>query len=320
MRVRNNMLGAGLLLVVTLLAGACAGEEALNEGSGGSQPAATGGASGGGGGGGTVIVGSANFPEQLVLANMYADVIEDTGATVQRRLNLGSREVIFPSLRSGELTFLPEYSGALLAFLTEGEATAKNPDEVLSALREALPGGLVALEPAEAQDKDGLVVTQETAEEYNLETISDLEGVANELVVGGPAEMEERDVGLPGLKEVYGLEFKNFRALDAGGPLTTEALSSGQIDVGRVFTTQGVIDERGWVVLEDDKELAPAQEIVPIAQENVLTEEIRAAVNELSAALTTEDLTALNKLVEVDKEDPESVARQYLEENGLIGG
>ncbi|MGI8875448.1 MAG: ABC transporter substrate-binding protein, partial [Egibacteraceae bacterium] len=170
---------------------------------------------------------------------------------------------------------------------------------------------------SDAQDKDGLAVLPETAEEFGLETYSDLAPVAGEMVVGGPAEMEERDVGLPGLEEVYGIEFAEFRALDAGGPLTSSALSSGDIDVGRVFTTQGVIDAEGWVVLEDDMNLAPAQNIIPIIREDVLTSDIEEALNELSALLTTEDLVALNARVDVDAEDPEIVAVEYLEENGL---
>lgn len=326
MRVRKSVLVAALL-TLTLLLSACAGEEALQEGGGegggeeSAQPTGAPATDVAEGEDCPVIVGSANFTEQLILANMYAEVIEQqAGTEVERRLNLGSREVVFPSLRSGELTLLPEYSGALLAFLTQGEAPEKEPEPVMEALRGALPDGIVALEPSEAQDKDGLAVTQETAEEFDLETISDLEGVASDFVVGGPAEMEERDVGLPGLEEVYGLEFENFRALDAGGPLTTEALSSGQIDVGRVFTTQGVIDERNWVVLEDDMNLAPAQEIVPVGQECALTDEVETALNELSAALTTEDLITLNKRVSVDKEDPEDVAVDFLEQEGLVSG
>lgn len=321
MRVRRYALQIALL-VIAVLASACGGEDALSESSGGGssegQPSAAA-SEGGDAEPGTVIVGSANFPEQLILANMYADVVEETGATVERRLNLGSREVVFPSLRSGELTLLPEYSGALLAFLTEGGASATKADEVMSALSDELPDGIVALEPSDAEDKDGLAVTKETADEFGLKSIGDLEPVAGELVAGGPAEMEERNVGLPGLEEVYGVTFKEFRALDAGGPLTTEALSSGQIDVGRVFTTQGVIEENGWVLLDDPEELSPAQQIVPVIQESVLNDDIRAALNELSSTLTTEDLTSLNKRVEIDKEDPDAVATSYLEENGLVG-
>ena len=310
-----------LLLGLLLLVPACAGGDALTEDTGGATEAEGGAAEEtADGAGGPIVIGSANFPEQLVLANLYAVVLEDAGFEVDTsNLNLGSREVLFPALTSGELDLVPEYSGALLAFLTEGAATASAPEEVMEQLREELPEGVVALEPASAENKDVLVVLPETAEEYGLESIADLADVAGELTAGGPPEMETREQGLPALAEVYGVEFAEFRPLDAGGPLTTEALLSGQIDVGRMFSTQGVIDEEGLVVLDDPENLSPAQQIVPVMREEVLTEEIRTALNDVSATLTVEDLTAMNRQVEVDQEDPDAVAQQYLEDNGLIG-
>lgn len=272
----------------------------------------------GGGGGGGFVVGSANFPEQLILGNMYAEMVESRGIEVERRLNIGTRDVLFPALESGEITLVPEYNGALLAYLTDGEADVSKPAPTTKQLEEALPEGLVALEPSEAQDKDGLAVTQETAKKYNLKTFSDLSGPADELIVGGPPEMSERPDGLPGMKEVYGIEFEEFKALDAGGPLTVEALSNGDIDVGRVFTSQGVIEQRDWVVLVDDKDLSPAQNVIPIIREDEANAEIRSALDELSSTLTTNDLKKLNERVEVDKEDPEDVARNYLKKEGLI--
>jgi osmoprotectant transport system substrate-binding protein len=285
--------------------------------------AACGGGGSGAGAGqdGPVVVGSANFPEQLILGNMYALVLEDAGFEVERRLNLGSREVIFPAIAEGEVDVLPEYLGALSAFVSEGEEESiTDPQELRDVLAEELPDDLVLLESSDAQDQDALAVTAETAEELDLQSVSDLAPVAGDLTLGGPAETETRYVGVPGLKEVYGIEFGEFRALDAGGPLTTEALNSGDIDVGRVFTTQGVIDEFGWVVLEDDMGLVPAENITPLAREEIVTEDLRAALNELSETLTTEELTELNKQVEVDKADPEDVARDWLVEQGLIEG
>lgn|GEM_PF-318536 len=270
--------------------------------------------------GGPIVIGSANFPEQLVLANLYGLVLEDAGFEVDTsNLNLGSREITFPALEAGELELVPEYSGAVLAYLTKGESTLKAPEEVMAALREELPEGIVALEPSTAEDKDGLTVLPATAEQYGLESIADLADVAGELSVGGPPEMETREGGLPALEEVYGVVFGEFRALDAGGPLTTEALLSGQIDVARMFTTQGVIEEEGLVLLDDPENLAPAQQIVPLIREEVLTDGVREALDELSATLTTEDLTALNKLVEVDRRDPDAVALEYLQDKGLVG-
>ncbi|MGH3146758.1 MAG: ABC transporter substrate-binding protein [Rubrobacter sp.] len=303
-RTRVRVLAAVVALVVTFAGCSSGGQDALQEG--------------GGGGGGGFVVGSANFPEQLILGNMYAEMVESRGVTVERRLNIGTRDVLFPALESGEITLVPEYNGAMVAYLTEGESDVSSPDETTKVLRQELPEGLVALEPSEAQDKDGLAVTRETAQEYGLETFSDLRGPADELIVGGPPEMSERPDGLPGMKEVYGIEFEEFKALDAGGPLTVEALSNGDIDVGRVFTSQGVIEQRDWVVLEDDKELSPAQNVIPIIRESEVTGEIRSALDELSSTLTTDDLKMLNKRVEVDKEDPEDVARNYLEKEGLI--
>lgn len=322
----NRMILSALLLALSLLVAGCAGGDALTEGGdtsaeGGGDAAGESTDDGGADGPGRpIVVGSANFPEQLVLANLYALALEDAGIETQTNLNLGSREITFPALTAGELDLVPEYTGALLAFVTEGEATVKAPDEVMAQLREELPEGVVALEPSTAEDKDTLTVLPETAEEYGLETIADLAPVAGELTVGGPPEMETREAGLPTLARVYGVEFGEFRSLDAGGPLTTEALLSGQIDVARMFTTQGVIDAEGLVVLEDPENTTPAQQIVPVIREEVLTEAVRDTLDELSATLTTEDLTSMNRQVEVDREDPDVVARRYLEEKGLIGG
>jgi osmoprotectant transport system substrate-binding protein len=293
-----------LAIVVVSVAAGCGGQDALQEG--------------GGGGSSGFVVGSANFPEQLILGNMYAEVVEDQGVEVERRLNLGTRDVVFPSLESGELTLVPEYNGALLSYLSKGESDVTSPEETTKNLKAELPKGLIALKASEAQDKDALVVTQQTADKYDLKDTSDLAPVADEFVLGGPPEMPERPDGLPGLKRVYGIEFKEFKPLDAGGPLTIEALGNGDIDVGRLFTSQGVIDARGWVVLEDDKELSPAQNIIPIIRKQDNSGKIEAALDKLSATLTTEDLKKLNKRVEVDKEDPEDVAKDYLEQKGLL--
>ncbi len=310
-RMKKLALIVMVALSLAIIASGCAGEGALE-----------GGGEGGGAGGDAVVVGSANFSEQLILGNMYAELLEDRGVSVERRLNIGSRDTLFPALESGEITLVPEYTGALLVFRAEGEEEelkGSEPSQVTDRLREELPDGLVALDPAEAQNRGSLAVLPETAEEYELETYSDLAEVADELAVGGPPEFLTRYSGMVGLQEVYGIEeFGEFRALDAGGPLTAEALSSGQIDVARVFTTQGVIKDQGWVVLEDDKNMELAQNIVPVIREPALTDEIQSALNELSAGLTTENLISLNERVEVDREDPEVVAREYLQENGLI--
>jgi osmoprotectant transport system substrate-binding protein len=306
--MRRIRLGSAAVAVsLALLLAACGGgDDALQ---GGAQPSDS----------SSVIVGSTNFPEQLILAQMYAAVLEKAGVDVQTRLNLGTREVVFPALEKGDIQLLPEYNGSVLTFL-DPKATAVAADEVNTALTPLLDAkGLVALQQSPAEDKDAWAVTKETASKYNLQKIGDLKPVAGQLVVGGPPELKTRPAGLPGLKRVYGIgDFKEFKSLDAGGPLTVSALKKGDIDVGRVFTSQGVIAAEGWVVLEEDKPLQPAQNVVPIGRKDKMTDQVKQALDALSAKITTEELTKLNAQVDVEKKDPESVARDWLTQQGLI--
>jgi osmoprotectant transport system substrate-binding protein len=304
--MRRIRLGSAVMAACLSLAlAACGGDDALDSGSQQNQQS-------------SITIGSTNFSEQLILAQMYAAVLEKAGVDVQTRLNLGAREVVFPALEKGDIDLLPEYTGAALSFL-DPEATAVEPQEVLTALRSKLePKSLVALDPTPAEDKDAFAVTKETAEKYNLQKISDLEPVAGQLVIGGPPELKTRPAGLPGLKKLYGIEFKEFKALDAGGPLTVSALKKGDIDVARVFTTQGVIAEEGWVVLQEDKLLEPAQNLIPIGRKDAVTDQISQALNALAPKVTSEELTKLNAQVDIEKKDPETVARDWLTQQGLI--
>jgi osmoprotectant transport system substrate-binding protein len=304
--MRRIRLGSAVMAAcLALVLAACGGDDALDGGSQQNQQS-------------SITIGSTNFSEQLILAQMYAAVLEKAGVDVQTRLNLGAREVVFPALEKGDIDLLPEYTGAALSFL-DPEATAVEPQEVLTALRSKLePKSLVALDPTPAEDKDAFAVTKETAEKYNLQKISDLEPVAGQLVIGGPPELKTRPAGLPGLKKLYGIEFKEFKALDAGGPLTVSALKKGDIDVARVFTTQGVIAEEGWVVLQEDKLLEPAQNLIPIGRKDAVTDQISQALNALAPKVTSEELTKLNAQVDIEKKDPETVARDWLTQQGLI--
>ena len=270
---------------------------------------------------GEVTIGSTDFTEQQIVAEMYALMLEDAGYTVDRRYQLGSREVVFPALQSGELDVTAEYVGTLLEFLNGGAGQAtSDTQETLQLLQEQLPEGLTMLEPSEAQDKNALAVTRETGDELGVSKVSDLEGQAGDLVLGGPPECPQRPLCLPGYEEVYGLDFGQFTPLDAGGPLTTEALNSGDIDVGLVFTTQGAIAANDWVVLDDDKGLQPAENITPAVNEEILNGEVEELLNGVSSALTTEKMIELNKRVDVDREPAEEVAQSFLEEEGLLGG
>ncbi|KAF0960962.1 Choline-binding protein [Rhodococcus sp. T7] len=237
------------------------------------------------------------------------------GIDVTEKLNIGSREVYVPVIRDGSIDLLPEYSGALLQYL-DSATTATASDEVTEQIKAKLPAGLIALEPSPAEDKDVLAVRQETADEYSLETIEDLVPHAGELTLGGPPEWKTRENGVAGLKDRYGLTFKEFLALDAGGPLTLNALLSGQIEVADVFSTDPAMRSENLVALEDTKHLFLAENITPIINENKAGDNVRAVLADVSAALTTEDLIAMNERV-ADLEDMGDIAREWLQDKGL---
>ena len=188
---------------------------------------------------------------------------------------------------------------------------------MIAELGEVLPDDLAMLEASAAQDKDVLAVTRETAEKYGLETISDLETVAGEISLGGPPEWKTRVNGLLGLADVYGLTFKEFVSLDAGGPLTLAALTSGQVQAADVFSTDPAIAENDLVSLEDDKFLFAAETVVPIVRSDKVSDTITEALNEVSAALTTEDLIAMNGRAATG-ESLEDIANDWLTEAGLL--
>lgn len=297
------------------LAGCGGGGNPLGSSSGGTGSAASA-PSGSGGSGGSIVVGSANFPEAELLAQIYAQALTAKGVNVTTKLNLGPRETYIPALKDGSIDLIPEYTGNLLLYFND-KATAVKPDEVYSALQEALPSGLTVLDKSPAEDKDAVVVTQETAQKYNLKSIADLQGVAPKLVLGGPPEWKTRANGVPGLEKVYGLHFKEFKPLDVAGPLSVQALKSGQVDAVNLFTTQSAIKANNFVVLDDPKNLFAAQNVVPLISKDALTPTVKSALNPVSAALTTDELADLVKQVEVDKKDPAEVAKAWLAQQNL---
>jgi len=271
-----------------------------------------------GGGGGTVTIGSANFSENTLLAEIYAGALSAAGVDVDTKLNIGAREIYLKAMEPGDesVDIMPEYTGVLRDYF-EPDQPGTDAQEVYDELTASLPDYLTALEPSEAEDKDAVVVTQETADEYGLTSIGDLAEVAGDLTLGGPSEWKTRPTGIPGLEKVYDLEFGDFRELDAGGPLTLRALVNGQIDAGNIFTTNPNIETEGLVALEDPKSLFAAQNVVPLVRTDVLTDDIETTLNEVSAALTTDTLVQLNAEGELEKKDPEDVAQQFLADNNL---
>jgi osmoprotectant transport system substrate-binding protein len=265
----------------------------------------------------TIVVGSANFQESVILADIYAEALKAKGVKVSTKLNIGSREVYIPAIKDGSIDLIPEYSGTLLQ-LFDKTATAVSPDDVFAALPAALPTGLSVLDKSAAEDKDAIVVTKETAAKYKLASIADLTKVAGKLTFGGPAEIQKRPDGTPGFKKNYGVVFGKVKSLDAGGPLTENALKNGQIDAADIFTTDPLITKNGWVVLADPKNNFAAQNVLPLINTTKATDTVKAALNAVSAKITTQDLIDLLTKVVQEKQDPDAAAKAWLTSKGLI--
>ncbi|HEY3684604.1 MAG TPA: ABC transporter substrate-binding protein [Streptosporangiaceae bacterium] len=265
---------------------------------------------------GTVTVGSANFPENVLLGEIYAQAMEGKGVKVEKKLNIGSREVYFRALKRGELSMLPEYNGALLTYL-DPKATAVTTAETNTALKAKLPSGMALLDSAQAEDKDSVVVTKATAQKDHLTTLADLKPVAGKMVFGGPPEFKTRKQGIVGLKSEYGINFKSFKSLDTAGPITVSALSKGQIQAANLFTTDPAVLTKGFVVLKDPKNLFGAQNVTPVVNDKLVPANAKQVMNQVSAKLTTPELVAMMKKVNVDKDDPSDVAKQWLKDQSL---
>ena len=272
--------------------------------------------SSGGGGTNTIKVGSADFPESALLAEIYAGALEAKGVQVEKKLPIGAREAYIPALQDGSIDLNPEYTGVLSQYFNK-KAKATDSEGVYTELKASLPATLTVLDKSAAEDKDALVMKKSKADELGVKSIADLSGKASQLTVGGPPEWKSRMTGLPGFKSIYGLEFKSFRPLDAGGPLTLAALKNGQIDAGDLFTTDPSIAANNLVALEDPKSMYAAQNVVPLITKSKSNSTIEGALNAVSAKLDTPTLSALLKEVVVDKKDADVVAKEFLTKNGL---
>lgn len=260
---------------------------------------------------GTVVIGSANFPENELLADIYAAALKKKGVDVKTQLNIGSREVIYKLIQKGSLTVLPEYNGALLGFL-DPKATASTKAAVDTALMSKLDPSLEILTPSAAEDKDSLNVTRATAGKYHLASISDLSGSAGQLTLGGPPEFKTRLEGIAGLKSVYGLSFKGFKPLDEAGPLTIQALKGGQVQVADIFSTDPSIVTNGFVTLSDPKSLFSAQNVTPLVYKAGVNATVTDTLNAVSAKLDTKTLVDLVAKVVSDKQDATKVASDFV--------
>lgn len=298
--------GAGLITL-----GAC--------GSGNSDPLSAASPSGGSsaassGGSAPIVVGSADFTENKILGQIYTQALSAKGITASAANSVSSREVYVKALQSGDLSVVPDYTGNLLLYFDQN-ATAKSASEVLAALP-AKAGKLKILDPSQAADQDTYVVTQATADKYQLSSLADLTKIAN-LTLGGPPEMPTRAYGPKGLKKDYGVTVSNFRSYSAL-PVKVKDLKDGKVDVADFFTTDSAISDNGFVELKDPKNLILPQQVIPLVTAAVAANATAvAALNAVSKALTTDDLKALNKMVDNDHMDASAVAKTWLQSKSL---
>jgi osmoprotectant transport system substrate-binding protein len=268
----------------------------------------------------TIAVGSADFTESKIIAEIYAQALEANDFTVRRQFGIGSRETYIPAVQDHSIDLIPEYTGNLLQYFDE-DTPATTPDAVLLALLKALPGDLSILYPSPAEDKDTLAVTEATAQRWNLKTIGDLAKRSAEVKVGAPSEFQTRVTGLVGLKEKYGLDIApaNFVAIsDGGGPATVQALNSGAVTAANIFSTSPAIEQSKLVVLEDPQNVFLAANVLPLVASQKMSTELKTVLDAVSAKLTTEALIQLNTSVEGNQGvDPDEAAEKWVGDNGF---
>lgn len=268
----------------------------------------------------SITVGSADFPESKIIAEIYAQALEANDFQIHRQFGIGSRETYVPAVQDHSIDLIPEYTGNLLQYF-DAQATATTPDQVLIALFKALPGDLSILYPSPAEDKDTLAVTAETAQRWNLKTVADLAAHSPEVKVGAPSEFQTRQTGLVGLKSRYGLDIApvNFVAIsDGGGPATVQALNSGAVTAANIFSTSPAIEQYHLVPLGDPENVFLAANVVPLVASQKMSNELKTVLDAVSAKLTTEALIELNTAVEGNAGvDPDEAAEKWIRDNGF---
>jgi osmoprotectant transport system substrate-binding protein len=305
---KRGVIAAGALLVgAALLLAGCSSSSSLSGGSTSSSAKTT------------VTVGSAAFPENVVLGNIYGQALAANGFTVKYHLGIGQRAAYIPALEKGEVNLIPEYSGSILDFLSK-TATANTPSDVKAALDKALPKGLTALTPSSAADSDSINVTPAFAAKYNLVSLADLKNVPNLSLAANP-EFQTRPDGIKGLESVYGLTGISFQSInDSGGPATLKALLDGTVDSADIYSTTPSILASKLVTLTDPKSLFASQQVVPIVSTSKVSAKLTAVLNKVSAALTTKDLLEFNAETSdaTNPVNPVVVAQNWLKKANLF--
>src|SRR5205823_1443466 len=283
--------------------------------------AACGGTSGGGTTNkGTIIVGGFKFPESSILAQIYGEALAHDAYTATYKLNLGTREVVAPALKNGDIDLYPGYAATDLEYWNNkaGEATGDASATTAKLNSHIQSQGLIALTPSKEVDQNAFAVTKETQQKFNLSKLSDLAPIGSQLVLGAGPECPTRPFCLPGLEKTYGIHFKSFKALDTDGPATRAAFANGTIQVGLVFSSDSDLNKLGLVVLADDKHLENADNVVPIIRQKVATDEVKSVLNKVSAGLDTKTLVTLNGQVELNHQDADAVARAFLQQHNYF--
>jgi len=269
---------------------------------------------------GTITVAGFNFPESSILAELYGQALAHDGYTVNYKLLLGTREVVAPAIKSGQIDLYPGYAATELEYYNGGAGEASGDATATTAkLNSHLQSlSLQALTPSAAVDQNAFAVTKATQTKYSLTKLSDLAAIGSQLVLGAGPECPTRPFCEPGLKTTYGITFKDFKALDTDGPLTRAAFKNGTIQVGLVFSSDADLNQLGLVVLQDDKHLENADNVVPVIRQAVATSEVTNVLNKIDAGLTTADLVTLNGQVELLHQDADADAAAYLQQHNYF--
>jgi osmoprotectant transport system substrate-binding protein len=309
MKIRQSLAGIGLGLAALLLA-ACGGTtDPLAEASASrpSEPAAA---------SAPVVVGSADFTESKILAEIYSQALKSKGVESSTKLGIGSREIYIKALQDQSISAVPEYTGNLLAHF-DPNATATTAAEVEKALPDVLPSDLKLLKSSAATNQDVYVVTKEFSAQHGITSLEDLKKIASTSTLGGPPELEDRAYGPPGLETIYGAKFKAFVPYPKYPPKISD-LDNNKIQVATFFTTDAVIADKGYVQLEDPQSMILPQNVVPLVRSDVAENQAAvAALEAVHAALTTEELMELDKKVDSEHLDPAQVAGEWLTSKSL---
>lgn len=299
---------AGIIAAGALILSGCSSSGSLSGNAGGSSSAAP----------QSVVIGSANFSENTIIAQIYGQALAANGFTVSYKPNIGARAVYYPALVAGTIDVVPEYSGSILSFLDK-TAVASSPDAVNAALAKALPSTVLALQPSAAADSDSLNVTAEFAKANHLTSVADLKNVASVTLAANPEFLTRAD-GIPALKSLYGLSNITFQAInDSGGPATLKALLDNTVQVADIYSTTPSIGASKLVTLTDPKNQFASQQVVPLVNKSKTSAKLEAILNSVSEKLTTKDLLELNAEVSGDaKTQPDVAAKAWLKKAGIV--